>query len=710
MRTLRLYAVRTLGALSSSFLTSFGVALFVAVSSFLFARALARAEGTVASAAVLWATAASVTLPCLAALATMRLVADDRLSGRLDLLLSAPIYERDYLMGRFIGAFAHLGLALLAYLVVPLFLLPLCANGPSVAALSLMELLPACVGLLLQAAFGCAVGLLASACLAHSAMAGATAIVFAVFLPRAAYQALFAWSPLVRARFPIFPFEAHLEATASGMFVFSATAFFVLFAAWALFAAVKAVAATRLAGRGRIGLKLSTALVVTLGLTFAVLAFLCAIRLDFTLEWPLKGQATGFSARTRSILADTQGETRATCFLSRGDPAWRGMARLLRGLEAAARDAAGTRLLVDFADPRWDLATAVRLTRLGVKEGSVVFERGRRRIVVPVADADESACASALLRLSLPTGRETIYWTVGHGEISFDSYDPVSGMSVLARALRRDGYDIKPLAPAETPAVPDDCGVLVVAGARTPFSAAELTQVDSYLRRGGRLLVLISASARTAGVASLLPGWGLGTRPFTVVSPRTLDGSDLVASAFGSHDVVRPLAGAAVVFHDAVPLEAVENAGGEKTVFTPLVSTDAAAWGESDIAQRPWTHDATTEPAGPLILAAAVERGAGQRKDIALKPTRIVAVGDAAFAVDGALASRANANRDFFRNALAWLAGLDASTAPGTPPNVLVSGMDRNARIRFTCMAVAAWPVLLLLPAMFVWVRRRLRE
>ena len=44
MRTLRLYAARTLGALSSSFLASFGVALFVAVSSFLFARALARAR------------------------------------------------------------------------------------------------------------------------------------------------------------------------------------------------------------------------------------------------------------------------------------------------------------------------------------------------------------------------------------------------------------------------------------------------------------------------------------------------------------------------------------------------------------------------------------------------------------------------------------------------------------------------------------------
>ena len=105
------------------------------------ARALARAEGSVASAAVLWATAASVTLPCLAALMTMRLVADDRLSGRLDLLLSAPIYERDYLLGRFIGAFAHLGLALLAYLVVPLFLLPLCEIKKSIAALAISSVM-----------------------------------------------------------------------------------------------------------------------------------------------------------------------------------------------------------------------------------------------------------------------------------------------------------------------------------------------------------------------------------------------------------------------------------------------------------------------------------------------------------------------------------------------------------------------------------------
>ncbi|MBP5212313.1 MAG: ABC transporter permease subunit [Pyramidobacter sp.] len=366
MRTLRLYAMRTLGMLASSFLVSFGTSLFVAVSSFLFARSLARSEGASASIAVLWSVASSFTMPCLAALATMRLVAEDRQTGRMDMVLSAPVCEREYLLGRFFGALIYLFLVLLAYLAVPLLLLPLFASGPSVESLSVAELLPACTGLLMQTAFACAVGVLASACIAQPAVAGAAAVVFAVLLPRAVYQAMFAWSPLVRSRFPVFPFEAHLADTASGLFAFSAAAFFVLFTAWALFAAVKAVAAARLAGRGRFVLKFSTAFVVALGLVFAAMAFLCAVRLDFTVEWPFRGRSPGFSARTRSIRADTHGETRATCFLSRSDPAWRGIVRLLRGLEAAAKDAAGTRLFVDFVDPRWDLSTAVRLTRLGV--------------------------------------------------------------------------------------------------------------------------------------------------------------------------------------------------------------------------------------------------------------------------------------------------------------------------------------------------------
>ena len=108
------------------------------------------------------------------------------------------------------------------------------------------------------------------------------------------------------------------------------------------------------------------------------------------------------------------------------------------------------------------------------------------------------------------------------------------------------------------------------------------------------------------------------------------------------------------------------------------------------------------------MLAAAVERGIGQRKDIALKPTRIVVVGDASFVVDGALVSRANANRDLFRNALAWLAGLDAATAPAKPADVLATGMDRAAGVRFTVISALVLPLLLTIVGAFISLYRRL--
>ena len=712
MRTFRLYLLRTLSVLSFSFGSLCGTTLFLAATSFMFVRSLVAAEGSVASVPALWATAASISLPCLAAFATMRLVADDRQAGRLDLVLSAPVCERDYVLGRFFGAFIYIGVVLAVYMLSPLIILPSCASGQTTAALSVVDFVPAFLGLLMQAFFACAVGVLASSCFSLAAVSCAASVGALVLLPHALYRAAFAWSPSIRVRFPVFPGELNLADAAVGLFSFSSISFVALFSAWALFSAVKAVAATRFAGHGASGLKLSTAFVVTLGAVFAALSFICSVRLDFAVEWPLNSKGMEFSARTRSILADTHGETRATCFLSRRDPAWRGVARLLRGLEIAARDAAGMRLVVDFADPRWDLAAAVRLARSGVDEGTIVFERGRRRIVMPVADADESACASALLRLSLPAGRETVYWTVGHGEFAFDSYNPVDGMSTLARALRRDGYELKKFEISAATSVPNDCGVLVIAGARTAFSAAEVAVVDAYLRRGGRLLVLVSPMSRdaAAGVSRLLAGWGVQALPFTAVSPRTLDGANLVATDFGEHDITRPLRGTAVVFNGPVPLAPIDAPGGEKTQFTPLVSTDASAWGESDIVRRPWTLDAAVEPAGPLVVAAAIEHGAGQRKDIALKPTRIVVIGDAAFAVDGALVSRANANRDLFRNSLAWLAGLDAVTASARAADVLATGLDRSSSVRFILYASFALPFTLFVLGSVLVLRRRLRS
>ena len=737
MRTVRVVMMRTFGALAGSLSTTLATAVFLGVSGGIFAKELLAGEGGLTPVAVLWALAAAPALPVLTALLTMRLVADERLSGRMDLTLSAPVREREIVLGKFLGAWLYAALALALYLTVPLTILPSCA--PALAArLTWDVFLPAYAALAMQAALWCACGLFASACFRHAAVAAVVSIALTVVLPGAAYQAAFTWLRAFRVRFSEQPFTGHLVDLSTGLVQLSTLTLYFALTVCALFAASKALALLRLAGRGWRGARISTVCAVLLGFAFAACAILFVDRFDFSLELPSRG---GFAAsdRTRQILAETSGETvSVTCFLSRRAPAYPAVRRLLRGLETTARGVAGVQLDVTAVDPRWDLGAAGRLVKAGVPEGTLVFRRGRRQVTVPVGDLfvgatngtlavtteglfeAESACATAVQRLSVAGRRGTLYWTTGHGESSPASYDAVYGMSDLARELRQNDYRIKAIDLAQAASVPEDCAVLVVAGAREPFSRTETQRVDGFLRGGGRLLVL-AASSPNAGVGPLLADWGVQQLPCTAVSPsRTFNGADVLVTDFGDHAVTRPLEGCTLLFEGASVLrptaaadtnavDAALAAAVDRTEFTSLARTDAESWGESEPGTRPWAFDPTVEPRGPLVLAAALERGGGAAKDLEFRPTRIVAVGDATFALNGALARRANANRDFLLNAVAWLAGLDAFSDSRAPGSVVATGMDRAGWLRFGALAAAGPSAFVLLLGLAGVLRRRRR-
>lgn len=712
-RTVRVVFARTFGRLAPSPTTAAAIAGFLALAGGLFTLALMRGDGGSTPVAALWAVSATPFLPVLSALLTMRLVADERASGRLDLILTAPVRERDFVLGKFLAAHSLTVLAVVLYLAGALAALKICAPELG-GGLSAGAFVPALLALLMQSALWCATGLLASACFRYAAAAAFASLLLMLALPHALFMAATAWSPVIRARFSSMPFEAHIIDISTGLVSFSAVAFYAALTFFALFATTRAVCRARMRGRASRGARLATASVTLMAFVFSCLVVAFAMRLEFTFELPIHSASAGASARTRQILADARGEMRVTCFLARQAPEFRAVSRLLRGLEATARQVGGARLSIDYVDPRWELGRAVELVRSGTEEGSLVFRRNKRRLVLPVRDlfpgptnavlaagsdaifAGEAACASALMRLSLPASREAIYWTVGHGESSFDSYDPTYGFSDIARDLRRDGYSLETLDLSKTASVPDDCEAVVVAGAREPFARAEAERLEGWLRSGGRMLVLAAPGPNT-GVGALLADLGVKTLPYTAVSPHTFTGTDVIARDFAEHAVTRPLAGSTVVFESPSPVAPTAAAKAEGTAFTELVRTDEQAWGESEPAVRPWVRDATDEPGGPLALAAALERGGGVSKEVKIRPLRIVVIGDAAFVSNGALARRANANRDLFLNSVAWLAGLDALTAPRTPHGSVSTGMDRRAWMRFGIWSAAAMPLLVLL-------------
>ena len=686
MSAIRVTAIRTIGRARNQLLTAVAIGGFLAVSALLFALGLESAEGGETSVSVVWALSVSYVLPALAALLTMDVWSEERLTGRVDLLLTLAVRERDFVLGKFIGAFVQVVFAVLLCLVLSVALLvfqaPQALDGCGVGAL-----LMAVAVLFMQSVLWCAVGVALSTMFRHAATVMCSAVVLMVVLPRGLWLALRAWAPLGPSSFGEFPLDAHVIDIASGLVPFGTVLAYVVPAVVALFIASKRVASYRFVGRGKRALRVTTALAVFLSVGVVVLALPILQKVNPTVEIPVLEETVSFSPRTRGILVESSGNVEVTCFLPRGDVRFRPVARLLRQLRRESEALGGARILIRFVDPLWDVGAAGRLVRRGVDKESIVVEKGRRMVVVPIdrGGCGERLCASAIRSISVLTRRRSVYWTVGHGESSFLDYDAF-GMSDIARDLSREGFQNKRLDLASEQQIPGDCALILIAGAKEDFSRAEAGRLDAYLREGGRLLVLQGAAA-SGGIVSMLPAWGMRPLDVPIKDAKSLSGSDVLASDFADHPISAPLKGSRIVLERPIS-------------FEPSAAVGAGS-GADGIAFH------AVAKAGSAIVAGAIERGAGTGQDVALRPTRIVAIGDASFVLNGILAVRASANRDFFANCVSYLAGIETHGLGDVGSTSLRTGMDRETRLRHAIWSVAVLPFLVFLALSAVVVRRR---
>lgn len=689
MSPMRVTMRRTIGRLINRYSTMFIFAGFLAAAGALFAFNLSASEGSEASLTAIWAVSASAFLPVLVALLGMDVWSGERDSGRIELLLSAPVREREYTLGKFLGVWLLALAAIAAFLFSTLVAVSVFAP-PLVAGLSFASFVPAMLALALQGMLWSALAVAVSALCRNSIVSAIASITLFAALPRVFWMALMEWAPQGRSVFGELPLDAHIYDMSLGLVSTGAIVGYIVFSIAALAMSSKFVFLLRLHGKGAKGQRALAVLAAALAAVLAVMVVTLAMRLGITLDLPsVSLRETRFSARTRNILAEARGEITITAFVSRKDPRFRPLSHFLRALADEATASGGARVQLRYVDPKWDLGAAGRLVRAGVAEESLVFERARRREVLPLANGyGERLCASAIMKVAMPPQRRSVYWTGGHGEVSFEQYGNW-GMSDIARDLARDGYRNLSIDLAGEAQVPSDCALIVVAGPKDEFSRVEIGRLDAYLKQGGRLLVLLGAP-RAGGLETMLSGWGMRPAAASLPAVRTLSGSDALVSDFGEHSISAALVGSQIVLEKPVafmPSAAAQSADGADCIkFAPLASI------------------------GEVCVAALSERGGEAGKDLAIRPTRIVAIGDESFVMNGQLGARANANRDFFLNAVAYLSGTAAVAEEGGGGNKLVSGMDRAERARFAGVVTGALPAVLLAVLLaFVCARRRRR-
>ena len=216
------------------------LAAHLAATSFLFVAGLRLAEGYAWSAVALWTLSAGATLPLLAALATMHLLAGEKAEGTLETLLTAPVRDADVVAGKFAAGLAAVWTGL-AVSLLPLALLARSAGGPQTPPGALAGSLTV---LALQGVAWTALGTLCSA-VARRPWGAAVGLLLVTLSLAAAWGSLLPFLPVLRQRVPLLPPVLDLIDGADGRLSLRSAVLYVSFAWWCLFTSARVLEARR---------------------------------------------------------------------------------------------------------------------------------------------------------------------------------------------------------------------------------------------------------------------------------------------------------------------------------------------------------------------------------------------------------------------------------------------------------------------------------
>ena len=239
--------LREVRAFRGAFSCGVPVAAFLAACGWTFVMMLRRNEGSVLQIQSVWGLSIAPWLPILSAVLTMRLFAEERSTGMIDLLMATPIRERDLVIGKFLSAMTVMAATLVLSMAVPVLVLPL-LSAPVQGTVHAVAFLATFTILFLQASAWCAAGTLVSVFFRNQAAAAVSSLVLCSGAPMVVYMAVLAWVPSLRAEVAWMPLLVHVYDFSTGLFSTSVIALYVTATVFFLFGCSKLLACLRLRG------------------------------------------------------------------------------------------------------------------------------------------------------------------------------------------------------------------------------------------------------------------------------------------------------------------------------------------------------------------------------------------------------------------------------------------------------------------------------
>jgi ABC-2 type transport system permease protein len=660
----------------------------------------------------------------LVAVLTMRLVAEEKRTGTIEPLLTAPVDAVDVILGKFLGA-----LGFYAALWVPtlLYVLILRSHAPAGGAPDPGPIAAGYLGTLLVGAGALALGLFASSVTRNQILAALLSFVMLamMLLVGALGDALVRsgpWSPVLQ----YVNLFRHMDDFGRGIVDSRRIVYHLGLVALGLFAAVRALDRTPLRRA-----------VIEVVLLVAILVGLNALSASHFLrgDWT-RGKTFALSEKTEQLLRDLKKPVDVIVFMLPSGEGANDLYGDVRELLERARRV--TPLLhVEYVDIDRE---PERLRVVGKKYGVQGDDLMNGVVVISSPTNDQSkfitrdelaeysyanesrgpqlkewrgeqALDTALLAVTEEKS-PLVCFSQGHGEPAIDSLEP-GEYGDFAEELKRDHMKVRALdlTVKGVNEVPKDCDLVVVAGPEHPFTDEESKPLAKWLEGGGKLLAMIGPTFdenvtkfAPTGLESLLERWGADLRNDIVVDEPRLRASVVafgVTEGYASHPITSHLMHHRTVWSDVREVQPVPKPG---LVAKALVTTSDAGWGETNLGVYHATADLKYDPQsdvkGPLPIAVAVERTEGTGKG-----ARLVVIGSSAIASNRQVLGY---DRDFLLSSVAWLLHAEPKIAvgPRTPEHLRLELDDAQLR-RILWICVVGLPLFALLVGLGVlWARR----
>lgn len=291
-----------------------------------------------------------------------------------------------------------------------------------------------------------------------------------------------------------------------------------------------------------------------------------------------------------------------------------------------------------------------QMTRdLGIRvEGEMVIRFGERS--ENLQNLTEQSLTNALQRVVRSADRYIVFLE-GHGERNprgRANHD----LGDWAKQLQSKGLNIQTINLANTPQLPDNTSILVIASPQVSLLPGEFSIIAKYLADGGNLLWL-AEPGELRGLGGLAEQLGIEFQPGIIVDPTTVslgiqDPRFTIITEYGAQAVTANF-DTVTLFPQASGIEVVE---GSDWQAEPFLTSAANSWSETAELQGELELNAGEDIPGPLNIGLILTRNSGET-ETTNNEQRTIVIGDGDFLSNAYLGNAGNLNLGL--NLVNWL-------------------------------------------------------